>query len=48
MVLGLPHDEFEHIIASHKRKSGKINDVDLNEKDIEAIIKEFDGGFFNS
>ncbi|MHB1507907.1 MAG: pyruvate, phosphate dikinase [Cuniculiplasma sp.] len=43
VVLGLPHDEFEHIIASHKRKSGKINDVDLNEKDIEAIIKEFDG-----
>ena len=42
VVLGIPHDDFEAVLSSVKRKSGKKSDMELGEKELNTVIEQFD------
>lgn len=41
VVMGIPHEEFEHILEKKKKQTQNKNDVDLSANDLKDLVRQF-------
>lgn len=47
VVLGLPHDDFEHVLEEKKKEKGVKFDVELDAEDLKDIVSQFKAIYTN-